>query len=775
MEAPRPAGLAYVIFFFLGMLAINTFYLVFEQEERRFILWALLAVGFGVSFFAKRGSRILIHRFIDVASILTLIWFILAITQSTNYSRFGNFLGQMVCIFLVLFSFRSFRQSDFAWLMVIALVIMMLCSIPIYAASYIYSILGFLFLLACGLIVLNLYPGNPDHRQEEESVTTTEFGKQFGQMLMVSLGIMAFCWVIFAAVPQRIESRHRDMVRQIFGVENIGAETNSGFAPGEEEEELLSDDSDAGAYSGFSEQFDLAGGRSGAIREDRSEKIIVKGAGGHHLRAIAWDVYNGRAWERTSEPPNLRMTWDKQPDENIYAGDPKHWIRKPLFFKRYGISGGSEYSERLDELESVSKEAEITLVGSVRSKKGYLFSPWQSWRVEGEYFQVYYDDMGSFKIHTLEEVEGHVGPAQQDEYILSKGDTYSVWFQIKGQNEPMLDLPNLTPLLLDRYTQLPETTPARVTNLGASFAADGADSHAVVRRVRNYLQRQKQYSLDPPILPPTEACAVDYWLNQSEQGGHCELFSTSAAVLLRAAGVPCRVVTGYSPGTFSLAKNAWVIQGRDAHAWVEVFHNDVGWVVFDPTPSNWSEGLVEVVSDWTGKVSQTLEDYFIYNPQGFWRHDVPNYIERFQLWSAKSAQLTLAWGSQPVLGIPRGFLALFAGLFLTFIMVLLLTFRRYGVPFGDFQTLQQTRTRQWSLRQYTTMVRRLQRFDDTLPDGLTIPELADHLEEQRPTLAVAVSELEEPFGHFHYGAPAKRNGWTGSLHKAWRAVLRVLP
>ena len=56
------------------------------------------------------------------------------------------------------------------------------------------------------------------------------------------------------------------------------------------------------------------------------------------------------------------------------------------------------------------------------------------------------------------------------------------------------------------------------------------------------------------------------------------------ALLLRMGGVPARVATGFSPGGFSKRRDAWIVRDTDAHAWVEAWFDDLGWVTYDPTP-----------------------------------------------------------------------------------------------------------------------------------------------------------------------------------------------
>lgn len=72
---------------------------------------------------------------------------------------------------------------------------------------------------------------------------------------------------------------------------------------------------------------------------------------------------------------------------------------------------------------------------------------------------------------------------------------------------------------------------------------------------------------------------LDFLTNRQ---GFCQQYSSAMAVMLRIAGVPARVVIGYTPGT--RRDNAWVVRTDNAHAWVEAYFSGLGWVPFDPTP-----------------------------------------------------------------------------------------------------------------------------------------------------------------------------------------------
>jgi hypothetical protein len=83
----------------------------------------------------------------------------------------------------------------------------------------------------------------------------------------------------------------------------------------------------------------------------------------------------------------------------------------------------------------------------------------------------------------------------------------------------------------------------------------------------------------------------DFLFNQ--KSGHCELFASAMAVLLRTIGIPARVVNGYRGGQWVPYGSFYIVRQKNAHCWVEVFfdrdrdplnRNEIGWVRFDPTP-----------------------------------------------------------------------------------------------------------------------------------------------------------------------------------------------
>ena len=136
------------------------------------------------------------------------------------------------------------------------------------------------------------------------------------------------------------------------------------------------------------------------------------------------------------------------------------------------------------------------------------------------------------------------------------------------------------PGIVDRYTQLPESTPDRVGELTADIIADAENVDEQAQLVEQYIIETNDYSLD--VEGPTGDIADEQLFERDE--GYCAFFATTMAVMLRTQDIPARVVTGYSSGE-RVAEDRWVVRGMNAHAWVEVYVPNVGWVEYDPTPS----------------------------------------------------------------------------------------------------------------------------------------------------------------------------------------------
>ena len=118
---------------------------------------------------------------------------------------------------------------------------------------------------------------------------------------------------------------------------------------------------------------------------------------------------------------------------------------------------------------------------------------------------------------------------------------------------------------------------ARTLALARRLATGVESQVQLTRRVQAFLASYRYSTHARDHVRPLDAFLF------KDREGSCQHFAGAAALLLRLAGVPARVAVGFAPGTRD-SHDRWVVRDQDAHAWVEVWYQDVGWVAFDPTP-----------------------------------------------------------------------------------------------------------------------------------------------------------------------------------------------
>ena len=121
---------------------------------------------------------------------------------------------------------------------------------------------------------------------------------------------------------------------------------------------------------------------------------------------------------------------------------------------------------------------------------------------------------------------------------------------------------------------------ARTERLARRLTADAPTVYEAVRRVQDHF-RSSEFTYSE--RPPSRRYPLDSFLFQ-DRIGYCQQFSGAMALMLRMAGIPARVATGFSPGSLNRDTGEYRVRDLDAHSWVEVYFNDIGWVTFDPTP-----------------------------------------------------------------------------------------------------------------------------------------------------------------------------------------------
>lgn len=148
------------------------------------------------------------------------------------------------------------------------------------------------------------------------------------------------------------------------------------------------------------------------------------------------------------------------------------------------------------------------------------------------------------------------------------------------------------------YLQLPDKLSDRVKALALEISRGGKDDRTKVEFLENYF-RTGGYSYSTRDLATGDR-ALERFLFEKKQG-HCEFFASSFALLLRAAGVPCRLVGGYLGGEYNELGGYYLVTDDKAHVWVEAFVEGSGWVRIDPSSFATNAGEL-----WTAPTSRSL-------------------------------------------------------------------------------------------------------------------------------------------------------------------------
>ncbi|WP_006787256.1 transglutaminase TgpA family protein [Thiorhodospira sibirica] len=186
-----------------------------------------------------------------------------------------------------------------------------------------------------------------------------------------------------------------------------------------------------------------------------------------------------------------------------------------------------------------------------------------------------------------------------DDYLLAQQPVrrllqYTAYSRLSGSTETVL-----SEARRERALQLPPRTAPQARNLARQWRNQhGTDDAAIIQAALQYFREQPFfYTLQPPSLPGDP---VDQFLFQTRRG-FCEHYTSSFVVLMRAAGIPARVVTGYQGGEWNRTAGYLLVRQSDAHAWAEIWQADQGWVRIDPTsavaPERIEQGIRATVWD----------------------------------------------------------------------------------------------------------------------------------------------------------------------------------
>jgi len=135
----------------------------------------------------------------------------------------------------------------------------------------------------------------------------------------------------------------------------------------------------------------------------------------------------------------------------------------------------------------------------------------------------------------------------------------------------------------ERYLQLPENFSPRIKNLALEITRGAETPYDKATIVTDYLRQEIDY-VERIQAPPPDTDLMEWFLFDSKEG-FCNYYATAGVLMLRAVGVPARLAVGYAEGEPNDDRTVYNILQKDAHAWMEVYFPEIGWVEFEPTVS----------------------------------------------------------------------------------------------------------------------------------------------------------------------------------------------
>lgn len=162
--------------------------------------------------------------------------------------------------------------------------------------------------------------------------------------------------------------------------------------------------------------------------------------------------------------------------------------------------------------------------------------------------------------------------------------------------------PELPEALRNAYLALPNAFNPRTLERARLWRQTSVGDRAYIARVLEWFNAEHAYSI---TAPPLGRHTADEFLFDTQEG-FCEHFSSSFVILMRGAGIPARVVTGYAGGERNRVGDYWVIRQLNAHAWAEVWLEGEGWIRIDPTAAVAPERVFDTVYDLDGGFGDAL-------------------------------------------------------------------------------------------------------------------------------------------------------------------------
>lgn len=647
-------------------------------------------------------------------------------------------------------------HRDVGFSLAVSFVLMLFASI--FSRSGFFMLFVVIYTL-CGVYTLTVLRGDALEHRSLASVHS-EAGKRprVGVLLLTSLLLtLAGAAYLFVPRPQALllgamrddagadyrsrewEAQASDTAEDWGGAEELDGENEDGDGKGESVQEGGEHESDKhdepehawGAsekqrfdYEGFGRQFDIE--KITEARLGNGIVMLVQTPRPVYYRAKVFDTFDGRSWSaRRSVDIKRRL-----------KGGTYEWDDS------VAAAGGEEIEQVIELTAGISDE----IVGATRIVELEFPGP-----VFAE------DSYGALR-----------APGR-----LREGTKYRVRSRIHYLgNRPSYPPENARTGLRFRksYLQLPDKLAPVIAELASEVRQKIREPYQAAVALEEHLRGQYEYTFDT-VVSSQGITPLDEFLFETRRG-HCEYFASALAVMLRTQGIPSRLVTGFSSGTYNPLTGYYEVRALDGHAWVEAWFDDKGWVMFEPTPF-----YVMPPSRSAPTVAGALTDYFAEASRvAQWMEPAEQETDvlRAVVQSLSTIRQVIAHAFDVTVDAIWQTLrgnAWLLGLIATLAAVLYFGWRFISVPVRDWLGHRRVVAKrkgdsgEFVLLCYHELENWYRRHEQGREPGQTVEEYAEHLRESGVANHQGIGEIAALFSAVRYGREAPHDLNTEQIYK----------
>ncbi len=188
-------------------------------------------------------------------------------------------------------------------------------------------------------------------------------------------------------------------------------------------------------------------------------------------------------------------------------------------------------------------------------------------------------------LYSLQDDGGRDIIAVEPENTILSGNSYRMQVLLNPAEEADLIGNNaeIPEWIAKRYLQVPESIFQKIQDLALKITEGKKTNYEKAVAVTNYLRSNFEYQ-DELDVPENARDKIEWFLFEGKKG-YCNYFASAEVMLLRSLGIPARLAVGFSEGEVSEDGFNYTVKEKHRHAWPEVFFPEIGWVIFESTPS----------------------------------------------------------------------------------------------------------------------------------------------------------------------------------------------